>query len=670
MGSVQVPIVPFSIVVNGTDASGASFQRQFSRIFRAQTVGVAIDATRIPVLADSARQFTSVVTNLGSTSATFALSASASMGMVHDVSPESVSLTPGASTTASFYLDIPANAGEGERIDLRFTATDSTDSARYNTATSSLSVAFNDDVDGDGFPNAEDNCPQSPSARQMDSDGDGIGDDCDPTPGTPMSISDFLPKSGPAGTVVTLYGAGFGSTPSLNTVTIAGVPATVQSVTATELVLTVPTGATTAVIAVVSPYDNSSTGGPFVVESSAPVVSGFSPTIGAPGTAVTILGSRFDTVTSQNSVTLNLTGSSVTAATSTSLGATVPSGAASGRFTVTTSNGTAISPADFFVPPSPYGAGDVEVTARLAFGSATNVNIGSAQKVGLLVFDGVAGQRVGLKVVPGPISAVSLYRPNQTVLATHSTGILVTLMEPPLLPVTGTYQFMIDPINNGTGTTAVTLYDIPPDQTGTIVPDGQAESVTINDPGQNAVFSFSGTANQRVSLRVSPSSPLGTVSIRRPDGSTQGFVSSGVATGFMEPQVLATTGTYTIKVDPLGAATGTVSLELYDVPPDVTGTLTIGSSPSALTLDHGQKAFLTFSGTQGQQVTVRMTDNTIGSTTVTLKKPDGTQLTASTAIATNFNLATQTLPTTGTYTIVIDPTGSNAGTIKVAVSTP
>ena len=407
-----------------------------------------------------------------------------------------------------------------------------------------------------------------------------------------------------------------------------------------------------------------------MVESSVPTITGFSPVVGSPGTVVAISGSRFDTVPAQNAVALNLTSASVASATPTALTASIPAGAASGRFTVTTSNGAAVSADDFFVPPSPYVPADVAATQRLGFGSAANVSIGGTQQVALLVFDGTTGQRVGLKIVPGPLSGVSLYRPNQTVLASHSTGILTTLMEPPVLPLTGTYQFLLDPVGNSTGTTTVTLYDIPPDITGTIPSDGQPQGVTIDVPGRNAVFSFAGTANQRVSLKVSSSSFLGSVSLRRPDGSSQASLSSGPIAAFMEPQALATTGVYTIKIDPLQAGTGTVTLNLYNVPPDISDTVTIGGQARALALAPGQKALLTFAGTAGQQVTVRMTGNGIGYTTVTLRKPDGTQLTTLTALGTNFNLATQTLPATGIYTIVVDPSGAGAGSINVAVTSP
>jgi YD repeat-containing protein len=51
------------------------------------------------------------------------------------------------------------------------------------------------------------------------------------TSGT-VSILEFTPSDGPNGTTVTIYGTGFSSTPSQNTVTFNGVAATVTSSTA------------------------------------------------------------------------------------------------------------------------------------------------------------------------------------------------------------------------------------------------------------------------------------------------------------------------------------------------------------------------------------------------------------------------------------------------------
>ena len=41
------------------------------------------------------------------------------------------------------------------------------------------------DPDGDGVPTGQDNCPLNPNPDQADTDGDGAGDVCDPTPNGP-----------------------------------------------------------------------------------------------------------------------------------------------------------------------------------------------------------------------------------------------------------------------------------------------------------------------------------------------------------------------------------------------------------------------------------------------------------------------------------------------------
>jgi hypothetical protein len=53
------------------------------------------------------------------------------------------------------------------------------------------------DTDSDGVPNASDNCPNTPNADQIDADGDGKGDACDPCPS--------LANPGAHGCPVTIY---------------------------------------------------------------------------------------------------------------------------------------------------------------------------------------------------------------------------------------------------------------------------------------------------------------------------------------------------------------------------------------------------------------------------------------------------------------------------------
>jgi hypothetical protein len=168
------------------------------------------------------------------------------------------------------------------------------------------------------------------------------------------------------------------------------------------------------------------------------------------------------------------------------------------------------------------------------------------------------------------------------------------------------------------------------------------------------------------------------VSVRSAAGTVLGSATVTALPGFVEPVILTTTDTYTLFVDPSGSGTGSVTLNLYDVAADISGTLTVGGAAVGVTLSSpGQNAALTFSGTSGQQITVRVTGsdfrtpaNTVSTVTVKLLKPDGTTLTTFTSSGSTFNLSTQTLPSTGTYTVVIDPTLANAGSLNVNITNP
>src|SRR5207302_7541040 len=215
-----------------------------------------------------------------------------------------------------------------------------------------------------------------------------------------VSIIQFSPSSGPVGTNVTVSGTGFSATASQNTVTFNGVATTVTSATATQLVVTVPSGATTGPIAVTSPNGSATSNTSFTVGAStsgAPSISGFTPAIGPAGTAVTINGANFEPIPTNNKVKFNLTRAGVNAASPTSMVSSAPNGT-SGRISVTTPYGSATSTDDFFLTPPPYVAADVEVTSRMSFGENRTVAIPTANKVGMIIFDGTAGQRVSLKI--------------------------------------------------------------------------------------------------------------------------------------------------------------------------------------------------------------------------------------------------------------------------------
>jgi hypothetical protein len=76
-------------------------------------------------------------------------------------------------------------------------------------------------------------------------------------------------------------------------------------------------------------------------------ITSFMPTIGATGDSVTITGANFSAALTGNTVKFNGTQATVTAATATSITATVPSGATSGTLTVTTNSVVATSSSSF-----------------------------------------------------------------------------------------------------------------------------------------------------------------------------------------------------------------------------------------------------------------------------------------------------------------------------------
>src|SRR5207253_2922278 len=93
-------------------------------------------------------------------------------------------------------------------------------------------------------------------------------------------------------------------------------------------------------------------------------------------------------------------------------------------------------------------------------------------------------------------------------------------------------------------------------------------------------LTFNGTAGQRVSALFAPTNGTfycsGTLAILKPDNTTAGSVGFCGGSGFLEPVTLPVTGTYTLLVDPYIQSSGSGNVNLYDVPPDVAASLTIG----------------------------------------------------------------------------------------------
>jgi RHS repeat-associated protein len=204
--------------------------------------------------------------------------------------------------------------------------------------------------------------------------------------------------------------------------------------------------------------------------------------------------------------------------------------------------------------------------------------------------------------------------------------------------------------------------------TGSITAGGSALQVTIPNAGDTAAITFTGTAGERVSLNAFNDSILYSwFSFSGPSATwSSGYVfTSGK---FYEPVTLTANGTYTISIDPQGN-TGSVSLQLYDVPADPSGSITPGGAPvSVTTTAPGQNASYSFTATQGQRVSLRVDTGTLTSPCGCagiefVRIMNGSQTVAGTSAigANSWDFIDVHTLDAGTYQVVVDPPGDAYG---------
>jgi YD repeat-containing protein len=501
-----------------------------------------------------------------------------------------------------------------------------------------------------------------------------------------VSILQFTPGSGPIGATVTISGTGFSPTANENTVTFNGVAATITSATPTQLVTSVPPGATTGLVGVTSSNGSATSNTNFTVtdgSGGAPTISSFTPNLGAAGDSVTVTGTNFELTPTDNKLKFSGGSAGVSSSTATSIVGAVPQYTGSGRISVTTPTGTATSAADFYVAPPGRPASDVVFTSRSSLGGLTNVTINTAGKVGLVIFDATAGQRVTLHLTDITMGRVrvSLINPNGSMSASPINCYSYpgwAVIDPIPLPQTGTYTVVLDGYDPVTGPYSgslnLQLHNTPPDITGPITPGGASVPVSITTPGQLARLTFNGAANQVVSVNITGSLPGSWATIYKPDGSnlTGAHNLGGANLGFMDRQVLPSAGTYTIVIDPKDANIGNFDVRLYDVV-DASGTLTPGGPSEAVSIAiPGQHGSFTFDGTAGQQVSLGVTGVSMSpanNTSIVIYKPDGSTLVSDTVYS-SMNLIVidaQTLPVSGTYRVLVDPAFASTGSLNLAL---
>jgi RHS repeat-associated protein len=320
------------------------------------------------------------------------------------------------------------------------------------------------------------------------------------------------------------------------------------------------------------------------------------------------------------------------------------------------------------------------VTATITIGgSAVTVSLPASGDIAHVTFSGTAGQRLGVGVASAAYSSAyaRVLKPDGSQLGSSTLFFgSSTDLDVAVLPSSGTYTIEIDP--NGTDTGSVTL-TLSEDVTSTLSIGGSAVAVSTSRAGQNASLTFSGTAGQRLGLALSSvsigsSSCCGSwISVLAPNGSNvSGTSMFGTDGKELDIPALPSTGTYSIAVDPIALVTGSVTLTLSE---DVADTITIGGSATTVSLPRmGQNSRITFSGVAGQHLGLAVSSVSIGTSSccaswVSVLAPNGSNVSGDVMFGSDGNeVDVATLPSTGTYTIFLDPDKLATGSATVTLS--
>jgi hypothetical protein len=134
------------------------------------------------------------------------------------------------------------------------------------------------------------------------------------------------------------------------------------------------------------------------------------------------------------------------------------------------------------------------------------------------------------------------------------------------LATVGTYTVWVAHHGTNVGSETLQLKSVPADITGTMSINGAAVLVPSTGnmaPGQNATLTFSGTAGQAVTVHLTNNTTNGVgVTLFKPDGSYFTSTSSAASSFNLTSVTLATTGTYSVKIDPSGGNVGNITVSV------------------------------------------------------------------------------------------------------------
>ena len=383
-------------------------------------------------------------------------------------------------------------------------------------------------------------------------------------------------------------------------------------------------------------------------------VTGFTPDSGPVGASVTVEGSGFSTTPADNTVRFNGVTAIVTAASATALVTTVPVGALSGPVSVTVAGNTATSLGNFTVTS---GAGRAAPTI-----ADFSPKIGAA---------GTVVSVTGANFDPPP--GFTRTELNATVAASsvaNTTSLTLTVP-----PNTGSGRIRVTTAA-GVATSSADFI-VPPGSLSASTIDqtahstlGQTTTISINTTNKSSLVLFDGNQGDYISIdiatfSVSPSSASVGYSVYTPSNALfmSGSITATNRSIHLPP--LPRAGTYTIAFSPQNA-TATLG-----VLPKLNASLSLSQMTSLQTTFPGQSLRVLFAGTTNQSLGLEFagfSSTPAGqSATVSVVEPDGATLSTLTATAVGSLLQLPLLPASGTYSVIVTPSGSALAAFQVTL---
>lgn len=386
--------------------------------------------------------------------------------------------------------------------------------------------------------------------------------------------------------------------------------------------------------------------------AATPAVTAFSHPTAAIGSSITIYGSGFSTVAAENQVLFNGTAATVVAATTNELTVTVPAGATAGLVSVVSPNGTATSAAHFSPltpapPPSIISLNPTvgSVATSLVAISGTGFPWGASSNT--VSFNGQSAS---------VLTASPLQLRVQPSLPVRSGPVVVSGLYG---PAAGTVDFFVSPNPQDV------LF------TGRLFVDGGPITVSIPEEYKEGLLLMDGVVSQELSVQVSGATyqncASNTIYLLGPETSNVipfSMSSCTQAAYYKIPE----SGLYKFRATTAGYV-GEVTLNVVSAP-TVQGSIALDGSPITVTTTiPAQQAALTFDSTVANQtISLQISSPTYQSACSNQVLKLVGPLPATTQVGTRDLCASATaytLPTAGTYKILIDPYQSNTGSVTI-----